>query len=66
MLVQAIDRSGKPFNVTLSFADFWTAYDGPLTEPVIDEIEEPHWGVRDPHKPWLDDTLRPELRPPVR
>jgi len=48
MLVQAIDRSGKPFNVTLSFADFWTAYDGPLTEPAIDEIEEPHWesGIR--------------------
>jgi invasion protein IalB len=59
LVVQAIDQSGKPLTVTLSLADFWVAYDGPRTEPVSDEIEQPR-------KPWQDDTLRPELRPPMR
>jgi invasion protein IalB len=56
LIVQAIDQSAKPFSVTLSLADFRVAYDGPRTELVVDEIEEPR-------RPWLDDTLRRELRP---
>jgi invasion protein IalB len=66
LAVQAIDQSGKPFTVTLSLADFWVAYDGPRTEPVADEIDEPRREIEQPRKPWLDDTLRPELRPPIR
>jgi invasion protein IalB len=59
LVVQAIDQSGKPLTATLSLADFSAAYDGPGIEWVPDEIEAPR-------KPWLDDTLRPELRPPMR
>ena len=39
MAVQAIEKSGKPLTVTLSLADFWVAFDGPRTEPVVDETE---------------------------
>jgi invasion protein IalB len=59
LVVQAIDQSGRPLTVTLSLADFGVAYDGPGAEWVSDEIEAPR-------KPWLDDTLRLELRPPMR
>lgn len=50
LIVQAIDQSGKPFNATLRLVDFWVALDGPPG----------------PRRPWLDDTLRPELRPHAR
>ena len=60
LIVQAIDQSGKPFNATLSLADFWGTVDSPPTEPVIENVVEPR------RKPWLDDTLRPELRPRAR
>ena len=54
MAVQAIDKSGKPFTVTLSLADFWVAFDGPRTESIIDETEQPL-------RPWRDDALTPEV-----
>jgi invasion protein IalB len=60
LIVQAIDQSGKPFNATLSFANFGTAHEGPPAEPVVEQIMAPR------SKPWLDDTLRPELRPRER
>ena len=59
LIVQAIDQSGKPLNATLSLAGFWAAHQGPPGEP-IEPIMEPR------KKPWLDDTLRPELRPRER
>jgi invasion protein IalB len=62
--VQAIDQFGKPLTITLSLADFRAAYDGPGIEAVTDEIEEPR--REKPPKPWLDDALRPELRPRIR
>ena len=63
LFVQAIDQHGKPFTVTLSLADFWVAYDGPRTEPVVDLTEEPHHEIEAPRKPWLDDAIR---RQPIR
>jgi invasion protein IalB len=65
LLIQAIDQSGKPLSVTLSLADFSAAYDGPLTEPVVDAAEEQRREM-ERRRPWLDDTLRPELRPRIR
>ena len=38
----------------------WAKFDGPPTEPIIEDVAEPR------RKPWLDDTLRPELRPRER
>jgi invasion protein IalB len=60
LIVQAIDQSGKPFNATLSLAGFWAAHQGPPAEPAVEQIMAPG------RKPWLDDTLRPELRPRAR
>ena len=59
LIVQAIDQSGKPFNATLSLAGFWGAHDGPPTEAVTEQMMKRR-------QPWLDDTLRPELRPRER
>jgi hypothetical protein len=56
LVVQAIDRSGRPLTVTLSLADFWVAYDGPRTEPVADEMEPAAEQTEKPIKPWRDDT----------
>jgi invasion protein IalB len=66
LIVQAIDQTGKPFSATLSLGDFRVAYDSPWTEPITDEIVESREVIEKPLKPWLDDTLRPELRPPMR
>jgi invasion protein IalB len=60
LLVQAIDQSGKPFNAAFWLADFSATFDGPPTEPIIENVAERR------RKPWLDDTLRPELRPRQR
>jgi invasion protein IalB len=60
LIVQAIDQSGKPFNAILSLANFGAAHEGPPAEPAIEQIMAPR------RKPWLDDTLRPELRPRER
>jgi invasion protein IalB len=62
LFVQSIDRSGKPLNVALSLDHFWAAYDSPRAEMLAPEPES----FRIPEarsKPWLDDTLRRELRP---
>jgi invasion protein IalB len=56
LIVQAIDQSGKPFNAILSLANFWAAHEGPPAEPAVEQIMAPRG------KPWLDVTLRPELR----
>jgi invasion protein IalB len=63
LIVQAIDQSAKPFTATLSLANFWAAHEGPPAEPAVEQIMEPR---KSPRKPWLDDTLRPELRPRER
>jgi invasion protein IalB len=60
LLVQAINLSGKPFNAAFWLADFSATFDGPPTEPIIENVAERR------RKPWLDDTLRPELRPRAR
>lgn len=59
LLVQAVDQNGKPRSVTLSLADFSGAYDGPQPKPIVDEIYQRR-------RPWLDDTLKPALRPRER
>jgi len=60
LIVQAIDQSAKPFTATLSLAGFWAAHEGPPADPAVEQIMAPR------KKPWLDDTLRPELRPRER
>jgi invasion protein IalB len=65
LLVQAVDGFGKPVNAALSLDHFWAAYDSPRAEMLA---ADPGF-FREPEarpKPWLDDTLRRELRPPVR
>lgn len=56
LIVQSIDKSGNPRTITASIAGLQEALDAPKAEPFVED-------ARPPRKPWLDDTLRPELRP---
>jgi len=56
VVVQAIDQSGRPQTFPVSLAGLQEALDAAKADPLT---ENP----RSPRKPWLDDTLRPELRP---